>query len=172
MGTIYNLASGLFICQAPHCLDCHAYLEESLFILDRLQTMFNIFEYSGRSLSLCVFVSSSWWLCTMRSSVGGRTVPGRPCPTATPVPPPAQNPSTTSPTCSTLSQSEGRLKSTRPASKQVCHICCLTSCAFFEIFFFIFRQRWQLVSFNQSRFCMITIRRSYSGRGCECKRSF
>lgn len=68
------------------------------------------------------FFFSSWWPCSA-SSVGGRTVPERPCPMASPVQPPAPNPSSTFLTWITRSQLEERLKSTKPSSKPVCRIC-------------------------------------------------
>lgn len=41
--------SSLFMCQKSHCFDCHAHLEESSFISDRVNIMFNIFD------SVCLF---------------------------------------------------------------------------------------------------------------------
>lgn len=114
--------SSLFIHQESHCLDCRAYLEESLFISECVHIMFHILEYPKCSLTHTVCVSSSWWPCSTTDNVGGRTVLERASPTASPVRPPAPYPSTTFLTWITRIQSEERSKSTRPSSKAVCQI--------------------------------------------------
>lgn len=63
----------------------------------------------------------SWLPCLRTTSTAVRRVPRRPCPTASPARTPVQNPCTTSPTWSTRTPAEERLKSARPSSKQVGH---------------------------------------------------
>lgn len=66
----------------------------------------------------CSCMSSSWSLCLMKSSQGGQPVLVKACPTVTPVQP-ALNPFLTFLTWTARSQTEERLKSTRPFWKPV-----------------------------------------------------
>lgn len=78
--------------------------------------MFIFFSRVFKTLQLFC-MSSSWSLC-LKSTQGGQPVLVKACPTVTPVQP-ALNPSITFLTWTTRSQSEEKLKSTRPFWKPV-----------------------------------------------------
>lgn len=89
-----------------------------MFVLRKSARFQNVHFFSRVFKTLQLFcMSSSWSLC-LKSTQGGQPVLVKACPTVTPVQP-ALNPSITFLTWTTRSQSEEKLKSTRPFWKPV-----------------------------------------------------